>query len=308
MKIHELKAEYKKGTIPKQKYIEMMHQVHEILFEYSEFIRDTDIASIEISDGKVTMTSRAYGIKILCDEIDHRTAPIEVLNINEYEKSELAIIKRLIGPNFRIFDIGANIGWYSLVLSKIFKDSNIYSFEPIPKTFLQLKQNIELNDADNIHAFNFGFSDQTGPLTFYYYPEGSGNSSAAKLTDIPSIQKMTCKVKKLDDFVKQKQLGIDFIKCDVEGAELFVFQGGLHAICQNKPIIFTELLRKWSAKFNYHPNKIIDLLTNEGYLCFSIKKEHLLKIHEITEETVETNFFFLHETSHARQIKKLVKP
>jgi len=304
MNIFEIKAKYEKGNLSKQKYIEMMHQIHTILFEYAEFIHDTDIASIEISDGNVIMTSRADGIKILCDKNDYRLAPIEILNFSGYEKSELEIIKKLIGHNFTIFDIGANIGWYSLLLSKTFKDSSIYSFEPIPKTYLQLKRNIELNGTHNIHVFNFGFSDQTGPLTFYYYPEGSGNASAAKLTDTPSIQKMTCKVKKLDDFVKQKQIGIDFIKCDVEGAELFVFQGGLESIRQNKPIIFTELLRKWSAKFNYHPNSIIDLLVKEGYHCFSVKDGRLSGIDEITDSTIETNFFFLHERSHARQIKK----
>ena len=53
---------------------------------------------------------------------------------------------------------------------------------------------------------------------------------------------------------------IDFIKCDVEGNELSVIQGGEKLIKSHKPIILLELLRKWSARFNFHPNEVIELL------------------------------------------------
>ena len=65
-----------------------MHRLHAGLFDYAEFIRDTDIARIEVTDGTVTMTSRRTGIKMLCDPHDMRMAPIEILNFGAYEPVE----------------------------------------------------------------------------------------------------------------------------------------------------------------------------------------------------------------------------
>ena len=100
---------------------------------------------------------------------------------------------------------------------------------------------------------------------------------------------------------------IDFIKCDVEGAELFVFQGALKLLAQDKPIVFTEMLRKWAAKFDYHPNQIIELFQGLGYQCFTADAEGKLRAFGLMDDqTQETNFFFLHKTQHAHEIKELL--
>ena len=92
--------------------------------------------------------------------------------------------------------------------------------------------------------------------------------------------------------------GADFIKIDVEGAELFVIEGGSDTIRRSKPIIFTEMLRKHAATFNYHPNDIIDLLAAENYRCFYSRKGELIEFFRMNERTEEKNFFFLHKENH----------
>ncbi len=93
---------------------------------------------------------------------------------------------------------------------------------------------------------------------------------------------------------------IDLIKCDVEGAELFVFQGGMKAIAKCRPIIFCEMLRKWAAKFAYHPNDIVALLRDAGYRCFAAENGTLVEVIRVDDTTQATNFFFLHEQAHTR--------
>jgi len=114
-------------------------------------------------------------------------------------------------------------------------------------------------------------------------------------------------VRKLDVFVKENNLHIDFIKCDVEGSELFVFKGGITTIERDQPIIFTELLRKWSAKFNYHPNEVINLLKNLGYRCFTVKRGKLIEFFTMTDTTLENTFFFLHEKKHGHLIAEYLE-
>jgi hypothetical protein len=110
-------------------------------------------------------------------------------------------------------------------------------------------------------------------------------------------------VRTIDEFSAEKGLKVDFIKCDVEGAELFVFQGGVKTISRDKPVIFTEMVRKWSAKFNYHPNQIIELLRGIGYRCFRAEGNALVEFPVMDENTAETNFFFLHALKHAGLIE-----
>jgi FkbM family methyltransferase len=314
MNLKDTKLSYFANQINKHQYIDAMFQIHQKLFEYGNFLEDTDIAKIEISDRGVAMTSRTTGVEILCSQEDKRLAPIEILNFNFYEKTDSDMIFQLVksllndkenkeDKEVNFFDIGANIGWYSIGIAKSFDRINVFAFEPIPLTFEKLKVNIRSNKV-NVNAYNFGFSNQEQELTFYYCPEGSGNASSANLANLDNTQEIPCSVKKLDDFVAENLfLNIDFIKCDVEGAELFVYQGGIESIKKNMPIIFTEMLRKWSAKFNYNPNQIIDLLSSIGYRCFTAKEDKLVEFFKMSENTTETNFFFLHSINHAEMIR-----
>jgi FkbM family methyltransferase len=306
VKLKDIRKSYHTNAISKPEYIEKMHEVHAILFEYAGYIQNTDIAKIEISDGIVLMTSRTLGVKIACDKDDRRIAPIEILNFGEYEKYDSAMIFRLIKANNTVMDIGANIGWYSISIAKRIPDAQVYSFEPIPKTFELLTRNVALNQSPAIKLNNFGFSNVEEDITFYYYPEGSGNASSTNLTDRDTVEKISCRVTTLDVFCAQEKIAVDFIKCDVEGAELFVFQGGIKTINKDKPIIFAEILRKWAAKFNYHPNDIIKLFASMGYRCFVAKAHTLVEFTSVDEHTTETNFFFLHNTKHANEIRSLL--
>ncbi len=306
MSLFECRTQFQTGLIDKPGYIDAMFNLHSRLFEYSNFIKNTDIASIEIQEAGLIITLKPNGIKLMCESLDKRTAPIETLNFNAYEPVEANMVFRLLDPHMVFFDIGANIGWYSIQVAKHDPTIKVYSFEPIPQTYSVFNKNIALNKLTNVKPYNMGFSDNNQDLVFYFDSLASGNASARNLTDNASLQKITSKTEKLDDFFSKSKLEqLDFIKCDVEGAELLVFQGGLDVLKTHQPIIFTEMLRKWSEKFDYHPNAIIDLLAGLGYGCFTPKNDKLVRFSRMDDETIETNFFFLHQVKHAAKIQEL---
>lgn len=308
MNISDTRESYLNNELSKPDYIKKMYQMHHAkLFEYAEYIKKTNIGSIEILDDKVIITSRDNGVKMVCPEGEHRVAPIESLNFLDYETIDSAMIMRLVSPEDCVVDIGANMGWYSINIAKRFPKCKVYAFEPIPKTFSCLSENIKLNNVNNIQALQFGLSTEKQDLTFYFYPEGGVNASLANVSGREDVELINCHVEKLDDFVVQNKLKVDFIKCDVEGAELFAFKGGLKTIQRDKPIVFTEMLRKWSAKFNYHPNEIISMFSEIGYQCFYCSEDRLVNIDTMTDDTVETNFFFLHADKHVAIINEFGK-
>lgn len=303
MKISEAHEQLLNGHISKPDYIQTMYEAHHsILFDYANYIKNTNISAIEITDDNIVMTSRNNGVKMICPLGDHRVAPIEILNFGDYEPDYSSLIMRLISPKDCVIDIGANMGWYAINIGKIFPLSQIFAFEPIPKTFSLLEKNIQLNASHNISALPFGLSDEQKDLVFYFYPEGSGNASSANLSERTNAELINCHVKRLDDFVMENQLRVDFIKCDVEGAELFAFRGAKETLLRNKPIVFTEMLRKWAAKFGYHPNDIINFFSGIGYQCFAVVDNKLVEFFTMNENTIETNFFFLHPEKHAEKL------
>ena len=307
MSLKELEKNFMGGVMSKPQYIsEMYTQKHDLLFDYSEFIKSRDIQKIEITDDSVIMTSRELGIKIVCNRFDERIAPIEILNFRNYEKSDSDMIFRLVKDDYTVFDIGGNMGWYSIGLYKAKKNIDIHTFEPIPSTYESLVGNAKINGS-KIKINNFGLSDKKQDLTFYFHKEGSGNASAAIMNDDRENIEVKCHVDTLDNYFKENKLTkIDFIKCDVEGAELLTFKGGVETISKHKPIVFAEMLRKWSAKFNYHPNEIIELFKNMGYGCYFVVGDKLKEIKVMTDETIETNFFFLHNQKHSNKLEELL--
>jgi len=304
MNITKAKKEYKEQKISKANFIDKMHEFHKVLFDFSENLKDTEIAKIEIEDNKLVFTTRATeyhpgGCKFFVDALDKRVTPVDTFNFDMYEKDDSEMLFNLVKDGDTIFDIGANIGWYSNHLAKKFPNSKIYSFEPIPEIFNQISANTELNGFMNIRLNNLALSSKKEKLTFYYSPTVTGASSSKNITENQNMTKLEIEADTIDNFIMTNSIdNLDFVKCDVEGAEYFVYQGGLETFKNKKPIIFTEMLRKWAAKFDYHPNDIISYFMQFGYSCFKVKEGKLKIVDTVDDQTIETNFFFLDAIKH----------
>jgi len=307
--IQDTLAQFQQGKIDKATFIQTMHAAHHaVLFDYAAYLPRTNVKKIEIEDDKVVMTSRDRGVRIGCNAEDFRIAPIETLNFFDYEKEESDMMENLVADGDTFFDIGANIGWYSINIAASRRATQVHAFEPIPTTYAELNKNIALNAPSRIAPHNFGLSDKRGEFTFFYHPEGSGNASAVNVSGRADIHTAQCQVRTLDDYTAETGTRVDFIKCDVEGAELLVFKGGAQTIARDKPVVLSEILRKWSAKFDYDPNEIFTLFRGLGYRAFTVKGGQLRPFGEMTLETVETNFFFLHPEKHQELIRRYAQP
>jgi FkbM family methyltransferase len=310
MGIKEIKKRYENAEINKSDFINEMHSLHKVLFDFSENLRNTEIAKIEILDDNVLFTTRSTeyhpgGCKFYVDVIDKRVTPVDTFNFDVYERQESEMLFKLLHDGDNIFDIGANIGWYSCHMAKKLPKAKIFSFEPIPETFEKLYNNINVNEISNVLLNNIAFSSKKENLTFYYSPLVTGASSSQNITENENMSKLECAADTIDNYIAVNNIEkLDFIKCDVEGAEYFVFQGGNKAFNEFKPIVFTEMLRKWAAKFSYHPNDIINYFVQFGYLCFSVNQGKLNKVEVVDDLTIETNFFFLHQNKHSDLIEK----
>lgn len=320
MNLSEIRADYQKGIIDEDTYCELMFEEYKNLFQFRDMLQASEaVKEIRIDSGDVIVSIRCtesagkeYFVDMGIDTKDISAVPVQILSIGEYEREELEMVMRIArylsdeNGGGIMWDIGANLGWYTLNICKQFKNIESYAFEPVKETYLQMVHNMEINKLRNCRLYNIGLSDKNRQEQFYYNTASSGASSLVNLREDESTKVIECSFERLDDFAARNNIvGMDFVKCDVEGAELLVYQGGIATIKKYKPVIFSEMLRKWSAKFNYHPNQIIGLFEALGYQCFVIGEGRLKEFDRVDEETIETNYFFLHREKHIELIRCL---
>lgn len=200
--------------------------------------------------------------------------------------SEMIYLKSNLKPHMNFVDIGANQGEFSLFASSVLNTGVVYSFEPVSNQFNMLLKNIELNNIKNIETFKFGLSDHQGELPVYTSskPTDLGNNeglSSLYSSHERDIFEENIKLEVFDEYFKNDDLKIDFIKIDVEGAELFVLKGMYNNLKKYKPTILIELSEDNFNSAGYSTKDIIDFLSNLGYSPFKLFRGKTIKCNVI---------------------------
>jgi FkbM family methyltransferase len=144
-----------------------------------------------------------------------------------------------------VFDVGANIGIFTMAVKMIAPEATIYAFEPIQDTFRVLEENVRFHGYSNVHSYNVAIGSQDNiERTFTYYPNMSVDASAVpaireeqkpmydqffgkELSDYLHIsESRVAKVRTLSSIIQEQSItSIDYLKIDVEGDEIAVLEG-----------------------------------------------------------------------------------
>lgn len=153
------------------------------------------------------------------------------MGINEPGKRRL--FAQMISPGDVVFDIGANVGTYSLLASRLCgSDGKVFAFEPVPVNLKYLRDHVELNRLENTIVLPYAVSDSDEPARF----EPTSDRVTSKFSETGSI---VVECRRLDRLVKEGEVPApDCIKLDVEGAEAAALTGALETLRTKKPIVF----------------------------------------------------------------------
>lgn len=179
---------------------------------------------------------------------------------------EFNLIEKYVKNGDVVFDIGSNMGFYTIWFSKfIGNNGSVFSFEPDSKNFSRLKKNIELNNLDNqISANQLAVSDHDGVVKFTTGFDGENHISNSGETNISEVNSI-----RLDSFYQLKSITkVSYLKIDVEGFEYAVLKGGEELF--NKKIVDIIQLEINSAIENSATSieMILQLLKEYNYtLC-----------------------------------------
>lgn len=154
------------------------------------------------------------------------------LNLSEQE--QLSAFARIVKPGYTVFDIGANVGLYTILASKLVGGGGrVAAFEPLPRNIEYLEKHLALNEADNVRIFGVACSNETGEATLHL-----GSNCAVGRLYPPGGEQLAVETIRIDDLSEQEGFKPDVLKIDVEGAEIDVLRGGERVIRENRPAIF----------------------------------------------------------------------
>jgi len=186
----------------------------------------------------------------------------------DYEKDLSEFICRhvLFEEGDIALDIGANIGWYSLLLNNLMPEKcQIMAFEPDPLNHELLLFNLKLNNASKVVAINCALSEKNEVKKLYLYP--SKNLGRHSLLDINEGGYIEVRSLALDSYIQNNNIEfgrIKFAKMDIEGYEYFALSGALKVLESVKCLII-EFVPTRIKSGGIDPMLLIQLLKRKGF-------------------------------------------
>ena len=167
-----------------------------------------------------------------------------------------------------VLDIGGHLGYFTCLSSKLASDGKVHVFDVDPNCLILIEDNLKLNNINNVNINNFAVSDHNGferiPLLQNPNPGLKINSKANKYLDIKAIQ--------IDDYILEHKIVPDFIKIDVEGAELKVIKGMKNVLKQKKLKLLIEIhVDNLKDYFNSDYKDILKIIEDEGFIMTNIE-------------------------------------
>jgi len=218
----------------------------------------------------------------------------------EYTDIFLKLIKKVN----TFYDIGANIGYYSLIASMENENINIVGFEPASGPLHYFKENVRINNFKNIRVESIALSHKNGEIEFYEiknkkykYLEHNlaGESNAGSKTTGRNFVLNKVMSSTLDNYVNEtNEKNIELIKMDTEGTENLILEKSGHVLKEMMPIVICETL------FNTIEPELEKIMSSFGYEFYNHTRDGLQKQKTISrvKDNGVSNCFFVHPSKY----------
>ena len=196
----------------------------------------------------------------------------------EWEKSKYKILSKFVKEGDVVGDIGANIGYYTLILSKLVGKGIVYALEPETKSYNLLKENIFENKINNVVALNLAVSRVEGKNNLFFGKDTHGGGSIINYQQCAGSERViTTTLDKLFE-----ECTIDFLKMDIEGSEFNAMMGGEKTLEKIKGILVEFIPHSLYNKMICDPEEFVDIL-----------ERHKFYLYDVDEVTVKLSSFDL---------------
>ena len=212
-----------------------------------------------------------------------------------FENAERRFVERFLEPGMTVLDIGAHHGFFTLLASKkVGPAGRVIAFEPSPHERERLARHLLWNSCNNVTVEEMALSDSNGQEELFLV-EGkeTGCNSLRPPRNLSAIKKLSVHVMRLEEYLRSKRIGTaDFIKLDVEGAELGVLKGaGAFLEHEPRPVLLCEVQDARTEAWGYPASEIIHFLERLGFAWFMIREDgNLQRVAAKSQSNWDGNF------------------
>ena len=213
-----------------------------------------------------------------------------------FEEAEIAFIETLLKPGMTAIDAGAHHGLYTLLASKrVGRRGRVIAFEPSPRERKRLQRHLWLNRCKNVNVQSCALGDERREADLFLAEgrEDWCNSLRAPQINAPTVA-VRVEVERVDDVLEK--LGVtrvDFIKLDIEGAELSFLQGARTTLALSRPVILAEVQDVRTRPWGYAAREVIDFLARADYCWFALTANRNLQPISTHLKTYDANLVAL---------------
>jgi FkbM family methyltransferase len=213
-----------------------------------------------------------------------------------YEKEVGDLLKKSVKPGDVFLDLGANIGYFSLLVANNSPSVKVISFEPVADLFQNMNNNISLNNIKNISTINVAVGEINEEKELFVSAPDNMGMSSFKQPENYSGKNERVKVVTIDDWFKTSGLTrIDIIKLDIEGSELAALKGMKEVLQEQKAVLIVEINPGTLSMFKLKPSDIYDYLKQLNFEGFLILENGILEYLAQPEINQTTNVLFIHK-------------
>jgi FkbM family methyltransferase len=171
---------------------------------------------------------------------------------SHYERETVSLWSRLLDNASIVFDVGANIGMYTLLAAaRLQRRGEVYAFEPNPAVFNWLSHNVKLNKFEHVHFVQLALCDADGERSFFLPKDRAWTNGSLIEGFTDQTQPFSVQAMRFDTYCSKTGIAkVDLIKIDVEGAELEVLTGMGSLLEKWKPDIICEVLEDYAQPLN----------------------------------------------------------
>jgi FkbM family methyltransferase len=190
-------------------------------------------------------------------------------------------MKKTLKPNMTVVDVGANIGYFTLLAAKIVQRGHVYAFEPEETNFKLLSKSLSLNNLRNVDIYQKALSDREDQIKLYLSDATQPQSHS--ITPQKGTRSVNVASTTLDAFWKSVGTPkIDFLKIHVAGAEEAALAGATQVLRECKPLIammFVPNTHEQGSQIWTHLRSFYDSyqLVNSPFLIKPVKPESIFK-------------------------------
>ena len=234
----------------------------------------------------------------------------KLIHEGSFEPRELRFVERYLRAGMIVLDVGAHHGLYTLLASKrVGRKGRVIAFEPSPRERKRLMQHVRVNRCTNVTIAPFALGDFTGPAELFVVNKFEDWCNSLRP---PAVNRSTSKipvdVKRADEALQP--LGItkvDFVKLDVEGAELSFLNGAVGILRDSRPVVLVEVQDSRTKAWGYASREIIECMERRNYRWFGVGDDGRLEAVSTNRGRYDANLVALPEERAGECIAMLSK-